>query len=162
MGQGVAITPVSGLLQASGLPLPPGTSLQGGVAFVELQVSGELTAPAVRGSLTLNNTKMVNLDLEDRLSAITGLDALHIQPDLAIDMWSADIEGTPEKIVVKNLQVDLPEVGMITGSGVIDANRTLNFEMSASRHGIADRRPIPFLVRGACVAPIFRQPGKGS
>jgi hypothetical protein len=32
--------------------------------------------------------------------------------------------------------------------------------MNAIRSGVAEKHPIPFVVRGACTAPIFRQPGK--
>jgi len=56
--------------------------------------------------------------------------------------------------------VVLPELGVFTGQGAIDGNRTLDFQMSALRNGVADKRPIPFVVRGACISPVFRSPSK--
>jgi hypothetical protein len=49
---------------------------------------------------------------------------------------------------------------VFTGLGSIDSSRTLDFQMGVTRHGVSDKRVIPFVVRGACISPIFRQPGK--
>jgi AsmA protein len=162
MGQAVPVTMVSGLLPAAGVPLPPGTSLQGGLAFLDLAIEGDLHAPTTSGSVTMNNTKLMNFDLEDRFSAVAGLDLLHIKSDLEIAEWRATVRATPEKITLTDLQVELPEVGWFTGNGVIDGSRMLDFQMAAVRHGTSDKRPIPFVARGPCISPIFRQPGKSS
>jgi AsmA protein len=162
VGQGVPVTPVSGLLTAAGLPLPPGTSLQGGVAFIDLSIEGDLDGPTTSGSVAMNNTKLMNFDLEERFSSVDGLDLLHIKRDIEINEWRSTVHFTPEKITLSDLQADLPGVGAFAGGGSIDANRILDFQMSAVRHGTSDKRPIPFVVRGACISPIFRQPGKPS
>jgi AsmA protein len=161
-GQAVPVTMVSGLLPAAGVPLPPGTSLQGGLAFLDLAIEGDLHAPTTSGSVTMNNTKLMNFDLEERFSAVAGLDLLHIKSDLEIAEWRATVRATPETITLTDLQVELPEVGWFTGAGVIDASRMLDFQMAAVRHGTSDKRPIPFVARGPCISPIFRQPGKTS
>jgi AsmA protein len=160
--QGVAISPLSGMLAAAGVPLPPGTSLQGGVAFLNLAVEGDLSGPNVTGAVAVHNTKLTSFDLEDRLSEISGLDMLHISRDLLIDEWSANVRVGPEGIAVRDLVVQLPEVGTLTGNGAIEPDRTLQFSMVAVRSRVAEKRPIPFTVRGACISPIFRQTGKGS
>jgi hypothetical protein len=160
VGQGVPVTPLSGLLTAAGMPLPPGTSLQGGVAFIDLSIEGDLDGPTTSGSVAMNNTKFMNFDLEERLSSVAGLDLLHIKRDIEISEWRATVRFTPENITLSDVQADLPGVAAFAGSGAIDANRTLDFQMSAVRHGTSEKRPIPFVVRGACISPIFRQPGK--
>jgi hypothetical protein len=160
MAQGIPVTPVSSLAPAAGLPLPPGASLEGGLGFLELRVEGPLTAPTTKGSVMVQNTKLMAFDLEERLSAVTGLDALHISRDLPIDSLSGEIEMTPEKVTVKDIEIDLPEVGIMTGSGAIDANRLLDFQMIAIRNGLSEKRPIPFQVRGVSASPVFRQAGK--
>jgi AsmA protein len=159
-GQGIPVTPIGGLAPAAGLPLPPGTSLQDGVAFLDLTVRGSLKGPTTKGSVTVENTRLMAFDLEERLSAVAGLDALHISRDLPINSLQASFEMTPEKATVTSLDVELPEIGTMNGSGTIDAKGMLEFQMTALRAGLADRRPIPFLVRGACVSPVFRQAGK--
>src|SRR5204862_5699579 len=60
--QGVPVTPLAGLLPAAGVPLPPGTALQGGLLFAELAIEGNLKTPITSGSVTLNNTKATNID----------------------------------------------------------------------------------------------------
>jgi AsmA protein len=162
MGQGVPVTPLSGLLPAAGLPLPPGTSLLGGVAFLDLSIEGDLDGPTISGSVAMNHTKFMNFDMEERLSSVAGLDLLHIPRDIEINDWRSTVHVTPQKITLSDLQADLPGVGTFAGSGVIDANRILDFQMSAVRYGTSDKRSIPFVVRGAGISPIFRQPGKTS
>lgn len=159
--QGVPVTPLAGLLPSSGLPLPPGSSLQGGVAFVELAIEGDLEGPTTTGTVSLNNTKLMSFDLEERLTDVSGLDLLHISRDIAIDAWRGAVRITPQAIALNDLEIAVPEIGVFNGRGTIEGNRMLNFEMTALRNGVADRRPIPFLVRGPCISPIFRQPGKG-
>ena len=55
----------------------------------------------------------------------------------------------------------MPGIGVFSGSGEIGDDRMIEFRMNAIRSGVAEKRPIPFLVRGACTAPIFRQPRQG-
>jgi AsmA protein len=158
--QGIPVTPVGGLGESAGVPLPPGASFQGGLAFLDLTVDGPVKGPVTKGSIALQNTKLMAFDLEDRLSAVTGLDALHISRDLPIDEMRGKVEMTPEKVKLSDWQIDLPEVGIFAGGGEIDASRTLDLQMSAIRKGVTEKLPIPFLVRGACVSPVFRQAGK--
>jgi AsmA protein len=160
VAQGVPVTPLAGLLPAAGVPFPPGTTLQGGLVFVDLAIEGNLKAPVTTGMVTLNNTKLTNFDLEERLASVDGLDALHISRDLAIDEWRAKVRMTPDTLELSGMEVDVPEVGIFTGGGVIDGNRTLDFQMGVTRHGVSDKRVIPFVVRGACISPVFRQPGR--
>jgi AsmA protein len=161
-GQGVPVTPLAGLLPAAGLPFPPGSSLQGGVGFVQLAIEGDLNGPTTTGTVSLSNTKLMSFDLEERLANIAGLDLLHINRDIAIDEWRATVHISPQAIAFTELEINVPEIGIFTGRGGIDANRTLDFQMSALRNGVSDKQPIPFVVRGACISPIFRQPGKGA
>jgi len=102
----------------------------------------------------------MSFDLEERLSSVVGLDLLHIDRNLAIETWRSSVRITPEMIRLSDMEVELPQVGTLTGGGAIHWNRTLDFQMTAIRNGVAEKRPIPFVVRGACVSPIFRPPGK--
>ena len=157
---GVPVTPLSGLLPAAGVPLPPGSALQGGVAFIELSIEGNLKRPTATGKVSFNNSKLMGFNLEERLSGVDGLDLLHLSRDLPIDEWRSNVRITPGRITLSDMEVVLPELGVFTGQGAIDGHRTLDFQMSALRSGVADKRPIPFEVRGACISPIFRSPGK--
>jgi AsmA protein len=159
---GVPVTYLGSLLPAAGLPLPPGVSLQSGVTFVELAVKGNLEGPAATGSVTMNNVKLMKFNLEQRLSSIPGLDLLHISPDLRISEMRAKVEMTPDRARLSEIEANVPEIGIFAGAGSIDKNQTLDFQMTAIRAGLAEKRPIPFVVRGACVAPVFQPAGKTS
>jgi AsmA protein len=158
--EGMPVTPVGELSGSAGVPLPPGTKLEDGLASLDLTIEGPLKAPATKGSLILQNTKVMAFNLEERLSAVAGLDALHISRDLPVHDLRGNVEMTPEKVRLIDWRIELPEVGLLTGGGVIDANQTLDLQMMVIRNGVVDKQPIPFVVRGACVSPVFRQPGK--
>jgi AsmA protein len=157
---GVPAPPLASLMAAAGSPLPSGSSLEGGVAFSDLTVDGPLDGPTVAGSVTLNNTKLMNFDLEERLTNVAGFEALHFSRDLPISELTAKISEEKGRVAIESIEVDLPDLGAITGSGTILDDHTLDFQMEAVRNGIAERRPIPFAVRGASLSPIFRMPGK--
>jgi AsmA protein len=160
LAQGAPVTMLSPLLAAVGLPLPPGSSLQGGVASMQLAIEGDVAAPATSGSVVLNNTKLMNFDLEDRLEPVSGLDMLTIPRDLPIDEFRTNVNVTPEKVVLTGLEMTVASIGTFRGSGEIARNRTLDFRMTAVRGGVSEA--IPFVVRGGSVSPVFRQPGKTS
>jgi hypothetical protein len=154
--QGAPVTPLATLLPALGLPLPFGSSLQNGLAFVDLEVSGPIDHPTATGKVTLDNAKLVNFNLEDRLGSVTGMDVLHFGNDLAISHLTADVNIGLEKTELSNIETLLPELGTITGSGTIANDRTLDFKLAVVRSGIAEKKPIPVLVRGAATSPVFR------
>jgi AsmA protein len=157
---GAPAPPLGALLTAAAIPLPSGASLAAGLTFLDIKIDGPLDRPLINGTVTVNNTKLVNFDLEDRLASVSGLDALHFGRDLLINMLTAKVSSGPDRLNVVSLEMELPEIGALSGSGSIRDDATLDLQMTAVRNGIADKRPIPFTVRGACVGPIFRQPGK--
>jgi AsmA protein len=156
--QGVPLMPLAALLPAVSLPLPSGTSLQGGVAFVDLAVQGPVDHPTTTGSIAVKNTQLNHFDLEERLASVSGLDQLHISRNLEIISLNAKINAGAGKLTVDTIDANIPEVGTLSGNGAIGDDQILDFHMNASRTG--DKRQIPFSVRGACASPIFRQPGK--
>jgi hypothetical protein len=158
--RGIPIQPLAALLNSAGIPLPAGTSLQSGVAFLTLAIEGAIDGPTTTGNFTIDNAKLVGFDPAERFSAIGGLDALTTGRDLGLDSMTGTVNAGPQRVALESLEADLADIGKITGSGAILDNRTLDFRLQAVRTGVNDRRPIPFVVRGACSAPIFRQPGK--
>jgi autotransporter translocation and assembly factor TamB len=154
--EGAPVTPLATLLPALGLPLPFGASLQSGLAFVDLEVAGPIDQPTATGKVTINNAKLVNFNLEDRLGSVTGMDVLHFGNDLAINHMTVEVKIGPEKMEMSNIETLLPELGTITGGGTIAIDRTLDFKLAVVRAGVSEKRPIPVLVRGAATSPVFR------
>lgn len=157
---GVPAANLGSLLAAAGIPLPSGSSLQEGVAFLDLRIEGPVTGPSVAGIVTLDNAKLTGFDLEERLQSVSGLDALQIRRDLSIDSFTASLKRAPAGIEIDHVELTIPGIGALTGAGTISADRKLDFRMDAIRTGVGDKRPVPFVVRGACDSPVFRQPGK--
>jgi hypothetical protein len=160
IGHGAPVTAVAELLPAVSLPLPAGSSLQGGVASIDVVLQGPLERPTTVGSVVVNNTRLIGFNLEERLSSITGLDLLHINRELEISTFDAHFNAGPGKISVESIDVTMPGIGVFSGSGEVGDDRMIEFRMNAIRSGVVEKHPIPFLVRGACTAPIFRPPGK--
>jgi AsmA protein len=160
--RGIPAPPLASLVNAAAIPLPSGTSLQGGVAFLALGIEGSIDHPVTTGSLTVDNARLVGFDPAERLSPIAGLDGLRTGRDLEINTLTAKVNAGPERVALDDIDADLAGIAKITGSGAILDDRTLDFRLDAVRTGINDRRPIPFVVRGACSAPLFRQPGKAN
>ncbi len=160
VANGATVAPFAALLPAISIPLPPGVTAQKGVIVLDLHFQGPLDHLSTTGSVNIDNLRLESFDFEDRLSSVTGLDMLHFNRDLELSHWNARITSEDDKLAIDNLEAVLPELGTITGSGAIANDRTLDFQVSAVRSGVSDKRPIPFIVRGATSNPIFRQPGK--
>jgi hypothetical protein len=106
------------------------------------------------------------------LSAFTGLKS---SADTLIQLMSTDLRIAPEGIRVDGVQVVVPEIGTLTGSGTIDSQKALNFRMVANmasggtianlaaRAGLggAAGRNIPFLIQGTTAEPRFLPDAQG-
>jgi AsmA protein len=157
---GIPVPPLAALAKAAAIPLPTGMSLQGGVAFLSLGIEGPIDGPTTAGTFTLDNAKLVGFDPAERFSSISGLDSLRTAHDMGLDRVTARVNVGRYGVSLDGIEADLAEIGKISGSGAILGDRTVDFRLQAVRTGVNDRRPIPFVVRGSCSAPIFRQPGK--
>jgi len=160
--RGIPIAPLAALAKAAAIPLPSGTSLQGGVAFLTLGIDGPIDGPTTSGVFTVDNATLVGFDPAERFSPVGGLDSLRTGRDLGIDRLTANLNAGPERVSMEGIEADLADIGKISGAGAILGDGTLDFRLQAVRAGTNDRRPIPFVVRGACSAPLFRQPGKAN
>jgi hypothetical protein len=154
---GAHARPFGSLLAAAGVPLPSGTTLQGGVVFLDHTVEGPLDGPSTSGKITVNNTRLAGLNLDEKLAAVGGLDTLHVSRDLEVSSFTAAIRAAAGRIAVESMALAAPEIGAMSGSGTIGDDATLDFRMEAVR---ADNRRIPFSVHGVCDSPVFRQPGR--
>lgn len=157
--RGVAAAPFGHILAAAAFPLPRAANTDGGVVFLDASLEGALDRPAIRGTVTANNIRLDGFDLAERLAAVSGLDALRISRDTEVAGLSAKFASRPGGgVAVESIELELPEVGRMSGSGAIADGGALDFRMTAWRG--SGSVPIPFIVRGASVSPIFRQPGK--
>ncbi|MGH9556959.1 MAG: AsmA family protein, partial [Terriglobales bacterium] len=168
-GEQLPVNDIQGLLPAFGVVLPPGSSLQGGVASANLSIDGPLDRLIITGPVNVSNTKLAGFNLGSRMSALAALSGVRTGSDTLIQIMSSQLRVAPEGINVSGLNVVVPSVGTVTGDGTIGSNSSLNFKMLARLSGGGgalgglstlsslgqSRGALPFLIQGTTSNPLF-------
>ncbi len=155
---GAPVTKLAQFLPALGFPLPGRASMEGGVVLGELKLQGPVNAPAVSGSLEVNDAKMNQFDIAPRMSPIEDLNVGDLGDSIEILSWKSSIKSAPKGIALDHLDVAISGLGELTGSGTIAPDCSLDFTMSGTR-GLTGPKglAIPFTVQGTCSDPVFRE-----
>jgi hypothetical protein len=112
------------------------------------------------------------------LSTVAALAGVHAGSDTNIQLLSANVRVAPEGIKLDNINLIVPELGAMTGNGVIGADSSLNFRLVAKINpsgggGAAGMlstalgakaggpKQIPIQISGTTSKPVFR-PDVGS
>lgn len=168
----IPVGDIQALLPAIGVTLPAGSSLQTGTVTTHLSLDGPVDQLVTTGDVNLANAKLSGFGLSSKLAALSVFTGLKASPDTLIQMMSSKLHISPDGIRSEDLNLVVPDVGTITGSGVIGANNALNFKLLASfastgmggvlsslasRYGVGNAiaNGIPFLVQGTTSAPVF-------
>jgi hypothetical protein len=82
-------------------------------------------------------------------------------PDTEIQTLGATLRIAPEGITADSLQLIVPAIGSLEGSGTSNPAHILDFRMRATVHtsgllAAAGGTPIPFTVQGPASDPVFR------
>lgn len=167
-GQGMPVDDLEAMLPAAGVVLPPGSKLTGGTLSANLGISGSTDRLVITGPLRLSNTKLSGFDLGSKLSAISKLSGgANTGPDTSIQNLSTDMQFAPDGIQTQNINLTVPALGVLTGTGTISPAGALNYRMSADLSGAAvtgltqlaglGKRgtTIAFFVRGTTSNPSF-------
>jgi AsmA protein len=168
-GTNMPLDKLEGLLPAFGVILPQGSQLQGGVASTDLSIIGPVDKLVTAGPISVANTKVGGFNLKSRASGLTALAGLPSSSDLLIQALNSKLRVAPEGIRADGIQLVLPNVGTVTGDGVIGANNSLNFKMKAKLAnggglvgGLStlstfgqSKGELPFLIQGTTQIPLF-------
>lgn len=161
------------MLPALGVILPSGSSLQGGTLTTDLTIVGPVDKLVITGPVKLANTKLAHFDLGSKLSAISALTGAKTGSDTTIQNLSTDARVAPEGISTQNVNLTIPSLGVVTGSGTISPQNALNYKMTASVSGGAigglsqlmgggkKNAGIPFFIQGTTSDPKFVPDVKG-
>ena len=165
-GPKMPVSELSAMLPAMGIVLPGGSSLQGGTASVKLAMQGALETLVTSGTLSLDNTKLAGFDMGKKMASIEKFAGIKGGPDTEIQTLGASMRLSPEGIAADKLELILPAIGSLEGSGTSTPNHVLDFKMRATVHtsGLmapVGGMPIPFTVEGPATDPIFRPDMKG-
>ena len=161
------------LLPALGLELPKGSSLQGGTLSADLNTSGPVNALNIVGPIKLANTKLAGFDMGSKLSAISALSGAKTGPDTTIQNLSSDVRYSPSGVQTQNINLVIPAIGTITGSGTMNPQNALDYHMTAALNGAmvsglskmaglsGGGTSIPFFITGTASDPKFMPDVKG-
>jgi len=124
------------MLPAAGIVLPSGSNLQGGTLSADLGITGPVDKLVITGPVRLSNTQLAGFDLGSKLgalSAFTGKTAS--SRDTSIQNASLNARVAPEGTRADAINVNVPALGVVTGSGTISPAGALDFKMTADLHG---------------------------
>ena len=161
------------LLPALGVTLPKGSSLQGGTLSADLAITGPVDKMVIVGPVKLANTKLAGFDMGSKLSAISALGGAKTGPDTSIQNFSSNVHVAPSGIQTENVNLVIPAIGTLTGSGTVSPQNALDYKMTASLSGSVASglsqlagvsgkgASIPFFIQGTASDPKFVPDVKG-
>jgi AsmA protein len=160
-GPKMPVPELAAMLPAMGIVLPNGSSLEGGTFSIKLALEGPLERLVTTGTLSLNNTKLTGFDMGKKMAAIEKFAGIKGGPDTEIQTLGATLRMSPEGVTADNLQLIVPAIGTLEGSGTSSPTHFLDFKMRATVHtsGLmapVGGTPIPFTVEGPAADPVFR------
>ncbi|MDP9268674.1 MAG: AsmA family protein [Acidobacteriota bacterium] len=140
-GQNLPVGDVEGLLPAVGVVLPPGSSLQGGVANANLDLLGPIDRLVTTGTVNVNNTRLANFNIGSRIKSMV---APQTGANTDIQLMSCKLRVAPDGMRTDELTLIMPALGTATGSGTIAANNALNYKLNVK---LSANSPLAALVQ---------------
>jgi AsmA protein len=130
-GANMPASDLESVLPAVGVALPSGASLKEGTMNVDLAINGLVDKLVTTGLISLSNGKLTGFDLGAKLGTLSSFAGIPKGSDTVIETFSSDLRVAHEGIRTENLNLVVPAIGSMTGSGTIAANQALNFQMVA-------------------------------
>lgn len=164
---GMPVDELEAMLPALGVILPSGSSLKGGTLTTDLAIAGNAAKPVITGPIKLAQTKLAGFNLGSKLSAISALSGAQTGQDTSIQNLSTDAHVAPDGISTQNVNLIIPALGTLVGSGNIAPGGALNYHMTANLAGTAvsglsqlaglggKSASIPFFIQGTTSDPKF-------
>jgi AsmA protein len=135
---GMPVNDLESMLPALGVVLPSGSSLQGGTLTADLTIVGPVDKLVINGPVKLTDSKLAGFSLGSKLSAVSKLTGgQSTGSDTVIQNFSTVAHISPAGISTDNVNLTIPSLGVITGSGTISPNNELNYKMNAALSGTA-------------------------
>jgi AsmA protein len=141
--QAMPVSDLEGFLPAVGVVVPSGSKLQGGALTANLTVSGPVDKLAISGPVNLSNAKLAGFSLKSKLGALGSIPGLGGGgsggggSDTDIQTLSAAVRNDPSGTKIDNLNLVMPSLGTVTGTGTVSAAGQLNFKLVANLAGAA-------------------------
>lgn len=152
-GQDLPVDSLEAMLPAFGVILPPGSQLKGGTLNLDFSSAGPVDKLVSTGTARLENSSLAGFNLGSKLSSVSALSGKAVQNDTKIQNFSSNVKATPEGTRVDNIELVVPSLGTVTGSGTVSPSGALDFHLKADN--------IPLLVQGTTSDPKFMPDVKG-
>lgn len=130
-GQNMPAADLVAMLPALGVTLPSGASLQSGNLSANLTITGPVDRLVTSGHVNLADGKLTGFDLGSKLGALSSFAGVPKGSDTVIQTLSSDVRVAPEGIRTDNVNLVVPSIGSITGSGTISPKQELDYKMVA-------------------------------
>jgi AsmA protein len=156
-GQNMPVDDLEAMLPAVGVVLPPKATLKGGHLDVNLASSGAVDKLVSTGSVKMQNTQLANIDLVQKMAAISAISGKNTGNDTTIQNFSSDVKMAPAGTAANNINLTVPAIGVLTGDGTVSPTNELAFKMKAQVGGMA----VPFGITGTTADPKFTPDVKG-
>ena len=140
-------------------------------------MQGPTSKLATDGNVGLFNAKLAKFDFRSNILAVSALTGIKTGSDLIIEKFTSNLHVSPAGIRADQVNATIPALGILTGSGTVDAKNNLDFKMTAaitagtatplgaintalgkSENGGKDFKAgvsIPFLIQGTTSDPKF-------
>lgn len=143
---------VQNLLAVLGYSLPQGSSLKGGTINADLALHGPLQRLVTNGPVQLSNVTLAGFSLASKLGEALGNAGAATGNDTLIQVASSNLRYAPEGVRADALNVVIPVIGSVTGSGTVGTNNSLDFHLVAK---LAGSSPLASLTK----LPLFSKDG---
>ncbi len=165
---GMPIEELEAMLPALGIALPSGSQLKGGSLSLKLDVVGPEDKLVITGPVQLSDSSLAGFNLGEKMGAMSAFAGKAVsKPDTEIKNFSLDARVAPEGTKADNINLNVPAIGVITGSGTVSPDGALNFKMLANLSGGAvggvnkvatagsGKGGVPFAISGTTANPQF-------
>ena len=171
--QNMPVDDLEAMLPALGVVLPSGSRLSGGTLSANLAITGTADDPVITGPIRLSNSKLAGFDLGSKLSSISKLSGAKTGLDTSIENFSTDARVAADGVRTEKINLKIPALGVLTGSGTIHPGGAMEFKMTALLNGaiatavvklagLGDQgESVPFFIRGTTSNPSFVPDVKG-
>src|SRR5262249_37356416 len=138
-----------------------------------LTIVGPLDKLVINGPVQVSNTTLAGFNLGSKMSAVSAISGVKTGSDLNVQNLSTMAHVAPDGISTQNVNLNLPQLGVVTGNGTISPQNALNYTMNAKLSGSVvtgltqvaglgnKNGTIPFFIHGTTSDPKFEPDMKG-
>jgi AsmA protein len=162
-GSNLDATELGAFLPALDVVLPDGASIEQGTAEVEITAQGPADKLVASGTVRLDGVRLTNFDLGGKLSVLDQMAGIKAGPHTEIQTFHATLRAAPDGTEVEDLELVVPSIGKLTGTGTVSPAHELAFKMRAAIHSVAgdivdlgSKAGVPFTISGTAQKPSFK------